>query len=334
MDFQSVDSSSAISSDSTSMFDWGSSHVDWCEANYKVTPYIAEFYNTLSNIPFLLLPPIAIYYNLEVYHKYGFKNSLTLIILFIIGAGSFYFHAKLSFAGQILDELAILYVVTFCLAVYVPRDEYPKFIKTRNQWHTSLALVTGISTLTPFIIGPHFSVLVAPVLMSTIIPCVRIIHRERHFHDKNLSAFTKTVVNISYVLLFVGVSAWLVDRVVCPNELIKIELHAVWHLCIYVTGHLCLTYLFLYDIMRYHPNEVTLLHVFPVPHLEMVHPHAVKQQQQLNYSDKKSTVKANVTVNVKSAAKSTAFMKLAHRANGNILRIKGVVGPELGTKTM
>ena len=27
---------------------WGSSAVDWCEANYQTTAFIAEFYNTVS----------------------------------------------------------------------------------------------------------------------------------------------------------------------------------------------------------------------------------------------------------------------------------------------
>lgn len=36
---------------------WGpvTSSIDWCEKNYEVTPYVAEFSNTFTNIGFVIL---------------------------------------------------------------------------------------------------------------------------------------------------------------------------------------------------------------------------------------------------------------------------------------
>ena len=51
---------------------WGkrTATIDWCEENYQVTNYIAEFWNTVSNFVMILFPLYAIYWSFKLRSKY------------------------------------------------------------------------------------------------------------------------------------------------------------------------------------------------------------------------------------------------------------------------
>ena len=101
---------------------WG--HVtasrDWCEPNYAVTPYIAEFWNTISNLLYILfaINLWRIKRNLDrTVPQFHHFQSLNVFIsgLFVLGFASGSFHGTLKYWPQIFDRVvSMLHLRHFC----------------------------------------------------------------------------------------------------------------------------------------------------------------------------------------------------------------------------
>ncbi len=114
---------------------WGAptSTVDWCEANYVVTPYICEFFNTVSSLAMVAAGAVGALLHRRV------LNPLILMafgLLFLVGVGSVGFHGTLRFEFQMLDELPMLYLVT--LMAYLLAEPGP--IRHFGLWLPCLLL--------------------------------------------------------------------------------------------------------------------------------------------------------------------------------------------------
>ena len=109
---------------------WGpcDSNVRFCEEKYAVTPYVAEFWNTVSNLGYvllglygLLLHPEAGWSLSHVFTKLGFT------VLFVIGVGSMLLHGTLQKYGEYADEapmilLGLMYELAM-VRILVPREK-------------------------------------------------------------------------------------------------------------------------------------------------------------------------------------------------------------------
>ncbi|KAG0246032.1 ceramidase-domain-containing protein [Mortierella sp. GBAus27b] len=112
---------------------WGqpTSSVDWCEDNYVISYYVAEFFNAFSSFAMILLGEVAclsisrLQSSIEQSAASSpsriprlFRFKLAFRTITVVGIGSFLFHATLLHRMQMLDELPMLYAVLvlfFCL---------------------------------------------------------------------------------------------------------------------------------------------------------------------------------------------------------------------------
>eukprot|EP00435_Cladocopium_sp_Y103_P036509 s1108_g9.t1 len=96
----------------------------FCEAKYEVTPWLAEFWNATSNIPFFCLP--ALYFLYRSYGVYDLRVQMIWICMFVVGFGSFMFHGTMRFRWEMWDEVPMFFLV---LSAMVSKDD--------SHWVTS-----------------------------------------------------------------------------------------------------------------------------------------------------------------------------------------------------
>ena len=134
----------------------GSSPVDWCEENYTFTPMIAEFFNTVSNAIFLVMPPFLMHLHQPYAESIGPGIHVIWLLLIVVGASSAYFHATLSLLGQLLDEIAILWVIMAGFAIWYPRDFMPASLKDKEGRKTFTTTVSIFQITFFFLIVSSF----------------------------------------------------------------------------------------------------------------------------------------------------------------------------------
>lgn len=111
----------------------GDALFDWCETNYEISDYIAEFFNTITNSIYVI---VGIWTFLEFNNNNIFSRlQYCGIALILVGLGSFAYHGTITRWGQACDELAILY-----WEVSVLFSLFEKSQSFFNKWYFYLLL--------------------------------------------------------------------------------------------------------------------------------------------------------------------------------------------------
>ncbi|NXG55676.1 ACER1 ceramidase, partial [Hemiprocne comata] len=253
-----------------SIFSYQSAEVDWCEGNFERSAVIAEYYNTVNGttlFSLLLFTPL----NFLVLEGAGMGN----LSLLLAGIFSMYFHMTLSYMGQILDELSILWALAVAYSFWYPRVYFPRFIKTRKHFFWLSGVTTVISTLMSFI-KPAFN---AYALNCIAFHLLYLTRRElKKCNDKRVHRMAAVMV-VWWVL---AITSWLSDRWLCGLwQAINFPyFHSFWHVLIAMALLYCCPLVIYFDVNYEMPSFKPKLGYWPsdswpvvVPYVTLEEPH-------------------------------------------------------------
>jgi dihydroceramidase len=213
---------------------WGAptSTVDWCEANYAVTPFVCEFFNTLSSLAMIAAGALGI-----LLHRRALDRRMRWAfgLLCVVGVGSIGFHATLRFELQMLDELPMLYLVT--LMVYLllepgPARRFGAWFPAALVGYALLATASEAFTRGEFQFYA-FHVSFGSLEMFCLFR-VFLLTREPG------NAAVRPLFRVGLVAYVSGIALWLVDLKACPLVSVRLpalgipnpQLHAWWHVLV------------------------------------------------------------------------------------------------------
>ncbi|RIB14401.1 ceramidase [Gigaspora rosea] len=217
---------------------WGvpTATIDWCERNYEVTHYIAEFFNTLSSLCMVSAGIFGIYK-----HSKGFEPrfSICFASIIVVGIGSILFHGTLLFSLQLFDEVPMMFcVLMLCYSVFENQKE-----KRFGKWLPIGLTIWGLLITTIMILSGKdhndrmMQMIEFYVFQGTFVVmagCVYL-HTLYIVFNPNVEKGVRKLWFLGSVVFLIGYIGWHIDLHFCsrmhqlPFDVPNPQLHAWWH---------------------------------------------------------------------------------------------------------
>ncbi|KAL1334532.1 hypothetical protein HN51_063455 [Arachis hypogaea] len=205
----------------TSSF-WGpvTSTTECCEKNYVYLPYIAEFYNTISNIPTILLALIGLIN--AVRQRFEKRFSILHVSNMILAIGSMSYHATLQNVQQQSDETPMVWEVLLYM-----------YILHSPDWHYRSTMPTFLFLYgVVFAIAHSFFRFSVGFKMHYVVLCLLCIPRMYKYYIYTQDVAAKRLAKLFIANLVLGSIFWFCDRFFCKEISswpINPQGHALWH---------------------------------------------------------------------------------------------------------
>ncbi|KAM4889342.1 alkaline ceramidase 1 [Thomomys bottae] len=189
-----------------------------------------------------------------------------------LGLFSMYFHMTLSFVGQLLDELSILWLLASNYGLWLPRCYFPAFLKGNRSKFVRLVIVTTVISSFLSLVRPAVN---AYALNSIALHILYLVYQE---YKKTKNKELRHVIEICVVLWIFAMTCWISDRALCSfwQRIHFSYLHSMWHLFISATFPYGLVILVMVDTHYEMPEKTIKLRYWPrdtwpvgVPYVEL-----------------------------------------------------------------
>jgi len=211
------------------------SSIDWCERNYVVSWYIAEFWNTLSSLIIILCGALDLYHAIKMKTELSFKLYAFSVIM--VGIGTVCFHGSLTYIGQLGDELPMVWcmmVSWYILLTMEQKNSEGVLPKILAIYCVVFSLVHAIGAFT-VLFQIHFVVL---MFVPLVYGYKYVQQYQAHPQLRPLALYYATLWAVAGIV-------WLLDQLCCQSlhslridsigaEIPNPQLHAFWHI---LTGY-------------------------------------------------------------------------------------------------
>ncbi|CEJ57595.1 hypothetical protein PMG11_06283 [Penicillium brasilianum] len=251
---------------------WGpaTSYLNFCEEDYVITRFVAEFINTFSSLIFIIF---GIYGLLQLHRKQqtGFR-SISYLGLIGVGVCSAGYHMTLKYHTQMSDELSMHLLTTpllYRILTFKASPERTRLVGIVLSVLFTIVMVVHMAMDEFLLHASSFGLAVYMIATRTS----KIISQQ--VPDPY---FRKKLRNISFVGIFcfaLGYTVWLIDDWAC-GYLIKTrhavglplafltELHGWWHLLTAIGGYVAVVLVDLVTTGEVHEDPTAQL-AWPIP---------------------------------------------------------------------
>lgn len=218
----------------------------WCENKYMISPFIAEFWNTITGL-FLCLSSFLFYKNNKKLtgklNSYLFQANNTL---FIVGIGTMFFHGTLLYIFQLFDEIPMLLMTFDYMYILLTITNSNYLYVYYMKYFLSFIIIVS------YWISPTFHIITFFTAFTTNVCIIILLLDKIPSKYKCSSTITK-----SYYLLVTGISVlliWVTDSLFC-KYVQHFYLHSIWHIVTSILNYLFNDLIKIY-IKEYNFNKI------------------------------------------------------------------------------
>jgi dihydroceramidase len=203
---------------------WGApALVDWCEANYVGSTYVAELLNTASSVAMVMIALAGLWW----VRAEGWRFMLGMGGLAVVGLGSAAFHGTLLRVAQAADELPMIWLGIGCVWTVTARRWSD--VQAR-PWALGMVLF-GLAFMAAYALVPWAFALFIAVYGAMI---AWVVLRTIWLTWGQSSTAEMRLYGGGTIFFYLGsfFFVWLPEHVLlpCDHPLQALQLHSWWHL--------------------------------------------------------------------------------------------------------